>query len=190
MCDSGGHSVRHTIISFGRRRSSGPMPNAYGCAFKRASFHLGEGVAGLDPKCSDALLAWARGNPTEVVGTVISSGLEPKEPVAVHEKWDCSNKSEAEAHLTLASRKLSGGGDFMTVADKQTWLFIKTDWWSGRNSSLSEWVRSCQAVWRGCAPSAPSQPSHFPAPSKSDGKYVAAHSIKVGKSVVQILPSE
>lgn len=41
----------------------------------------------------------------------------------------------------------------------------------------------------GCAPSA-SQPLHRPAPSQSDGKYVSAHSIKVGKSVVQILPSE
>lgn len=45
------------------------------------------------------------------------------------------------------------------------------------------------AVWKGCAP-APSQPSHFPASPQSDGKYVSAHSIKVGKSVVQILPSK
>lgn len=45
------------------------------------------------------------------------------------------------------------------------------------------------AAWKGCAPT-PSQPSHFPASSQSDGKYVSAHSIKVGKSVVQILPSK
>lgn len=39
----------------------------------------------MEPTRSDLLLALARGEPTEMVGTVISLGLGPDPPVAVHE---------------------------------------------------------------------------------------------------------
>lgn len=39
----------------------------------------------MEPACSDPLLALARGEPSEMVGTVISLGLGPGPPVAVYE---------------------------------------------------------------------------------------------------------
>lgn len=76
----------------------------------------------MEPTCSDPLLALARGEPSEMVGTVISLGLGPGPPAAVYESETVTNRNEDEAHFTLASEKLSGGGDFMTAADKQIWL--------------------------------------------------------------------
>lgn len=39
----------------------------------------------MEPTCSEPLLALARGEPSEMVGTVVSLGLGPGPPVAVYE---------------------------------------------------------------------------------------------------------
>lgn len=116
--------MRHRIISFGRNlwRSSGPMPHVHGYAFKSASFHLRGGFAGLEPTCADPLLALARGEPTEMVGTVISLGLGPDPPVAVPESGTVVTGTRMKLISHWLLKKLSGGGDFMSAADKQTWL--------------------------------------------------------------------
>ena len=72
----------------------------------------------MEPTCSDPLLALARDEPTEMVGTVISLRLGPGPPVAIYE----SETVLTGARMKFISHWLSGGGDFMTMADKQTWL--------------------------------------------------------------------